>query len=47
MMETVTEEGSDDGYITAEDEIPKPRGSHAVQDQTTSTIYESFASPKS
>jgi hypothetical protein len=24
-METVTEEGSDDGYLTAEDGIPSPK----------------------
>ena len=47
-METVTEEGSDDGYLTAEDEIPLPKVVPYVgpDDLTNLTSYQSCASPK-
>ena len=47
-METVTEEVSDDGYLTAEDEIPRPKVVPNVgpDDLTNLTSYQSCASPK-
>jgi hypothetical protein len=47
-METVTEEGSDDGYLTAEDGIPQPKDEPKVgpDDLTNLTSYQSCASPK-
>lgn len=42
-METVTEEVSDDGYLTAEDGIPSPKVE--PDDFTNVTTYQSCASP--
>lgn len=48
-METVPEEGSDEGYRTAEDEIPLPKVVPHVEpnDLRLLTDYKSFEGPKS
>jgi len=47
-METVPEEGSDDGYLTAEDEIPLPKVVLHVRpnDSRLLTDYKSFEGTK-
>ena len=48
-METVTEEVSDDGYLTAEDGIPKPIAVPNVEPDELKNLssYQSCESPKS